>query len=384
MRNMIRGLAAGITGLLLASAVPASAAGTSAAAAAPGWRVIKVFSQAESSGIPAVATSGSDAWTIWWNQAATGQAAFVERWNGSAWQRVAVPSSLIDDVIDTLSVGASTASNVWLLWGSIPGGTGAIRWNGSVWRTVNLPGYAIRTSPDPAGDPNAQSVVFGPDDVWVFSVGAQSRTAPDHFAARFNGHKWVRVTPPATPVWISALSGNDIWGMGPAAGGSHPEVLMHFNGTRWTVTPPVPTVKLASGAFRFLENLTATGPRNAWLEEGAILRSGNTESLSLLHWNGAGWVKVKFGVSVSQADDMAQDGHGGLWLIDQGPMPAQHWFIDHLNGGHWARYGAPAVPGMTLQDLSGITSIPGTRSMWVTGDLSKGHASSGLVLKFGP
>lgn len=101
----------------------------------------------------------------------------------------------------------------------------------------------------------------------------------------------------------------------------------------------------------------------------------------------SGWAKVGFGAPVSQVYDMAQDGHGGLWLIDQGPAPAHHWYLDHLNAGHWTRYAVPAVRGMSLRDLSGITWIPGTRSMWATGDLAgppNGRGSSGLVLKFTP
>jgi hypothetical protein len=387
MRSVIYRVAAGITGLALATVVCVSAAGTTgrAAAGTPGWRVIKIFSQAESSGTGLVATSASDAWSIWWNEAATGPAALVERYNGRTWRQVPVQESMINDILDTLSVAASSASNVWDFWGSVPDGTGAIRWNGHTWRSVPLPLYAIRVSPDPAGEPNAQAVIFGSDDVWVFSTGPATRSTPDHFASRFNGRKWMQVLLPATPVWISALASNDIWGLGPAAGGRHPEVLMHFNGARWTTTPPVPGVKLPAGDIGYLNDLTATSPRDAWLQQGVVLSAGNLGApLYLLHWNGTRWAKVKFGIRVSQVDYTAQDGHGGLWLIDQGPAPARHWYIDQLSAGHWTRHAVPAVPGMTLQDLSGITLVPGTRSMLVTGDLSKGHGHYGLVLKFGP
>jgi hypothetical protein len=386
MRSVIYRVAAGMAGLLLATVGVASAAGaTGSAAGTSGWRVIKIFGQAESSGTGLVATSASDAWSIWWNQAATGQAAFVERYNGRTWRQVPVPESLVNDILDTLSVAASSAANVWDFWGSVPDGTGAIRWNGHAWRSVPLPWYAIRVSPDPAEEPNAQAVIFSSDNVWVFSVGPATRSAPDHFAAHFNGRKWTQVPLPATPVWISALAPNDIWGLGPAAGGRHPEVLMHYNGTRWATTPAVPGVKLPPADSGFVNDLTATGRRDAWLQQGVILPSGNLGVPPyLLHWNGTRWAKVKFGVRVSQVDYTAQDGHGGLWLIDQGPAPAQHWYIDHLSAGHWTRYAVPAVSGMTLQDLSGITLLPGTRSMLVTGDLSKGHGKYGLVLKFGP
>lgn len=142
---------------------------------------------------------------------------------------------------------------------------------------------------------------------------------------------------------------------------------MHWNGTHWTTTAPLPAVKLPSGALGFAGDLTATGPRSAWLEQQVLLRSGASESVYLLHWNGTRWAKITFGVPVSQVDLMAQDGHGGHWLIDHGPAPARHWFLDHLNAGHWTRYAVPAVRGMSLQDLSGITWIPGTRWMWATG-----------------
>jgi hypothetical protein len=397
MRNVIRRAAAATAGLLLAAAVlattvPVGAAGAVGIAAAPtvpapGWRVSMVFSGAQNM-TSVVATSASDAWSSWWIPGPAGPAPFVERWNGSAWRQVPVPSGLTDLIIDPLAVGASSASDLWEFIGSIAGPPpAALRWNGRTWRLQQLPGWVIRASPDPAGDLNAQTAVFGPGDVWVFSTGVEGTNNPDHFAARYNGRAWVKVPLPAVSQWISALAPNDIWGKGAAAAGRHPDILMHWNGKRWTTTPPLPAVQLPPGAIAFADDLTATGPRDAWLDRGILPRSGNNEALYLLHWNGTRWAHVRFGFPVSQVDFMAQDGHGGLWLADQGPAPARHWYLDHLSFGRWTRYAVPAVQGTTLQDLSGIAWIPGTRSMWATGDLAgppKGHGSLGLVLKFGP
>lgn len=216
MRTMIFRVAAGMAGLLLATALPASAAPASAAlspagaAGSAGWRVSTVFSGVLSM-TSIVATSGSDAWSGWANAGPTGAPAVVEHWNGSAWRPVPVPSGLVDHVIDPLAVGASSARDMWVFSGTIADPPPvALRWNGTAWRLQQLPRWVIRVSPDPADEFNAQTAVFGPGNVWVFSIGDNGTGRPDHLAARYNGRAWIKVPLPAVPDEVSALAPNDI------------------------------------------------------------------------------------------------------------------------------------------------------------------------------
>jgi hypothetical protein len=370
MRNLIFRVAAGTAGLVLATTLSASAAGT------PGWRVSKTFGPAQGVWSAAfAATSASDSWSTW---NAYPNFSLVEHWTGSAWRQVRVPSNLAR-YANALAIGASSASNVWLF-----NHANVLRWNGSAWRLQQIPPWVVRLNR--AGDYTARPAVFSPRSVWVFSVGTDSSGNPDHFAARYNGHTWTRVTLPAIPGEISVLAPNDIWVHGLTPGNRHADVLMRWDSNRWT-TVTVPAVKPPPGAVEFVTGLTATGPRDAWLVRGIEQGSAGAQSLYLMHWNGTRWAQVRFTFPTSLVNAMAQDGHGGVWTVDNGPAPGYHWYLDHLNAGHWTRYTVPAVPGRSLLDLTGITWIPGTRSLWAAGNLAgppNGNGISGLLLKFGP
>jgi len=334
---------AAAVGLAIGTAVPASGAAT------PGWRVVKIFGPAE--GVWAdnfVATGAGDAWSTW----DAVSHSLVERWTGRAWRQVPVPPNLAGDAASSVAIGASSASNAWLF---DPGKV--LRWNGSV---------------------------------WVFSAGVDSMTKPDHFAAHYNGHVWVKVQLPGVISQVSALSPTDIWALGvttATALGSNPAyILMHWNGKTWA-TVRIPKVSPPAGAVEFPVDLAATGPADAWLQRDIEQGSAGARTLYLLHWNGRSWTRVNLGFPTSFVDYMTQDGHGGVWMVANGPARAFRFLTYHLNAGHWTRYTAPVATGLSLLDLTGISWIPGTRSVWLTGNMTgppNGNGIFGAILKFGP
>jgi len=84
---------------------------------------------------------------------------------------------------------------------------------------------------------------------------------------------------------------------------------------------------------------------------------------------------------------MAQDGHGGVWLAANGPAPAYQWRFYHFHAGHWAVRAAPAAAGTSLLDVTGLTWIPRTHSLWATANLTPtGHPNQiiGATLRYGP
>lgn len=95
---------------------------------------------------------------------------------------------------------------------------------------------------------------------------------------------------------------------------------------------------------------------------------------------------VKLGFPTSLVDSMTQDGHGGVWMVANGPARAFRFLAYHLNAGHWTRYTTPVAKGLSLLDLAGISSIPGTRSVWLTGNMTPPHSNAifGAIPKFGP
>jgi hypothetical protein len=149
----------------------------------------------------------------------------------------------------------------------------------------------------------------------------------------------------------------------------------------------IPTVTPSAGAVEFPADLAAVGPADAWLAPDIEQGSAGARTLYLLHWNGRSWTRVSLAFPTSFVDFMTQDGHGGIWMVANGPARAFRWFTYHLNAGHWSRFTVPVAKGLSLLDLPGISWIPGTRSVWLTGNMAgppNGNAIFGAILKFGP
>jgi hypothetical protein len=124
--------------------------------------------------------------------------------------------------------------------------------------------------------------------------------------------------------------------------------------------------------------MAATGSRNVWLAR-TIGRFEQTANASLLQWNGR-WQTIKVPFRTTFIEQLASDGHGGKWMIAQrGSFPADRGFLYHYNSGHWTSQPFPSRPNARTV-INTITWIPGTRSLWATGELlGKGGSSVGVT-----
>ena len=171
--------AASLAGFLAAGLVPAQAA------AAPGWRVSQTIGtrsavtgpQPGGDGLPYssfAATSSHDAWSLWstcqLSACAGKRAEILERWNGSTWSPRR-PAAL-EKLSAPVALGASSASDVWII-GSRTANNGDLHWNGHAWSRHPVPSWVVRN--DQAGDRVVSAAVFGPADMWVFSMAAHAR-----------------------------------------------------------------------------------------------------------------------------------------------------------------------------------------------------------------
>jgi hypothetical protein len=104
----------------------------------------------------------------------------------------------------------------------------------------------------------------------------------------------------------------------------------------------------------------------------------------LLHWQGHRWVKVTGSLpSGALLGPIARDGRGGIWLgaVTQASAPE----ILHYRNGAWKTYQVPASTTGVVS-LTGLSLIPGTRSLWGTGVLSPtslGSTKGAVIVKFG-
>lgn len=363
------------------SAQPAaSLAGT---AGTPGWRIVRQFGPATSTtGLSAMTATGpADAWAVGGSCGGCQVSKLlVERWNGRSWRKVSLPAAITDN-FSSDAISASSASNAWMFGSSLgTNGPVTLRWNGKVWTTSKLPSWVERINP--AGDDSDVPAVFGPSNVWNFSLGALRNPA---LAAHFNGHAWRKVALPGEPDAVSALAANDIWAAGPSRKTMNSvhrvNIAMHWNGHSWH-SVPFPRVRFRSPAEGFVSGLVALGPRDVW----AGMPTGGTVSRTsglLLHWDGKRWHRVAAPRGVFNfptGAPVAQDGHGGLWMQANGPKAPFPLFLYHYSNGRFTRQRI----GINL-NLDAFAWIPRTRSVWAVGEASNAQATElqALIAKDG-
>jgi hypothetical protein len=279
-----------------------------------------------------------------------------------------IPQRLAHYGSDSVGFGASSGHDAWLFDASPLLGR-ALHWNGSHWAVRDIPRWIVRGNL--SGTIQLAVADFGRAGMWVFSEGRQSLQPIVPVAARFLHNRWSKARLPGVPSEISAVSPADIWSLAdPQRLTSHPrQFLMHWNGRRWsTLSVPKP-VTIPPNSVEFVRDLVAAGPRDVWLQRDIETGSQGARTLYLLHWNGKSWHRVALRKPTSGVDEMARDGHGGLWLVTNGPGPAFGWFFDHMNSGRWTRTAVPQTATTTVQEVTRLAWVPGTRSEWAAGGL---------------
>jgi hypothetical protein len=354
------------------------------AATAPTWHAPRtvgpdsgVTDPAPDQGAAGLAVTGPrSAWSVWSSCSApcpSRPVSWVERWNGRTWKRVA-PAALAG-LTQAVAVAASSAREAWLFNGPSDRTT-ALHWNGSIWSKRTIPSWVIRLGED--GEDDISAADFGATDLWVFSAGVGPVGSAQPFAAHFNGHQWTRARLPVTVDEVSAVSRNDIWTLGSTATGQ--SVVEHWNGKAWHALA-VPRVKAPAGATEFVRDLMATGPRGLWLQRDLEKGSVGAKTLYLLHWNGKTWQRVSPHYPTSLVDNLARDGRGGIWMVANGPAPADRWYFYHrTSAARWSRQVLPAAAVADRGQVIGLAAVPGSTALFATGSVDLPHEGNGGVV----
>jgi hypothetical protein len=263
--------------------------------------------------------------------------------SGGSWRQVSFPGRSGEEVV---AAEASSATNVWAFTDA--GGTArALRWNGSSWS-------AERSFAGQIGG----AVVISASDVWVF--GEHIFPGSGLGTWHYNGHAWAKVGSGHGLEGASALSARSIWAFDGAK-------VAHWNGHTWTRT----SVAGLLPAKQELNDPAVVGIDAQSKDSVYAIGSGNLEDEGgptvILHYNGHSWAKVaegSFGVGTSPLQQVASDGHGGLWI----PMPAtggERSYLVHYAAG---RLTAAALPtGPRKINVESIASIPGTAQLLAGG-----------------
>ncbi len=381
-RSLLAMLASGVA---VAGAMAPAAAAT---ATSPGWRVVSSHGPASGVWTSDLVTSGAhNAWAVWQAcSTCTGTAPdfFLDTTTASSWTTVSLPSTLTSYESTFAAAGSASQKDTWLFNAAPNNGT-VLRWNGAAWSTQTIPSWVVRLGQ--SGSYDVAPLIFGPKSAWVFSLGTyhacgHSGLCPDRYVARYNGTAWTKLRLPGTPWSVSALSQHDVWVLGTSGsvtgGTSSDWILMHWNGSRWNVIK-IPGAKVPAKSVEYITDLAAGSPRSVWVQRDIERGTQGARTLYLLHWTGSSWHRVTLLRQTTTVNYAAPDGTGGVWVADNGPKPGYTWYFDHYSDGRWTRHAVPVTSGTTLLDVTSLTWIPGSRSLWATGNLSIPHKSRGII-----
>lgn len=349
IRRMGAAFAAVISGILvIGAAVPAQAAGP------PGWR--QVVSQHygpanDYSAYDVVVASGKDsAWALGGTDLSGGngtvQRPVAMRWNGTKWSGYPLPSGLTSNII---AASAPAANDIWAVtWF----GGYVLHWNGKAWSVAErLPWNGKGLAPQLTG-----VVALSATNVWVLGGSGFTR---GWGTWHYNGKSWRHWYGNATDLSAgSALSATNVWAIG---GSLAPQSeLVRYTGAWMLVTSRV----LSGLQFNGIRAFSA---KDVWAT--ATSQSNGFQSW-LVHYDGAGWSKVRLPWAIS-AGNLTSDGHGGLRLtgVDISAQGAYSFYVVHRTAaGKLSRteVGSSLTAGA---DLTSLALIPGTTSVWGAGSV---------------
>jgi len=385
--------------LVLASAVPASAAASS-------WKTVLITDKAGHESFYAfAAASARDAWVLGDRAGTRRTEPIAYHWNGRRWRPSALPSGTGgfgdgsgENVRTVLS--ASGRRNAWAVApGEFrEGPTGGVvtecgervesigktkvirtsrllRWNGSRWKSSLVLKDAVVTT----------VVAVGEKKAWAFGEDLKGP-----ITLHYNGTKWSRKRGPVRVDDAKARK-SAIWAVGESAATGQPGVW-RFDGTRWLLRPygrlhpkNAPPTKKAEGHRTMFSSL-AVLPGGKIAVSGSFhtypaCPGGETElSAYQLLWSGGSWKRDRASKGW-QLTEQTSDGRGGRYAIGLkvfSPLdsaPTIRAVFHRTASGRWVGRKFPGGDPVT------VFRVPGTRVVYAAGSVESTYDGDGIVAR---
>jgi len=277
------------------------------------------FSGSNSGNIESVfATSRSNIWIRMDNENV------LRRWNGTAWESVAVMGMDADDNGNKM-FGTDEKNIVLALSNPLTGPGGYVmRWDGATWSRSDLP------LSDPANYFTGLGV-WGTNAINMWVCGKEEGASPKPAIFFWDGFSWTSQTLPALPmnstlssIWGSSVT--DVWVVSQSAVGPR---LLRWNGTAWSiVTGP------SYGANEFPSRIWGTSISNIWITGGGP----GSSSGRLWRWNGTTWSAVTLPANTYQLGEMTGTGANNVYFLG---FNDQYVYWD---GSTYKLYDGPVLP----------------------------------------
>jgi plastocyanin len=313
----------------------------------------------------------TDVWAVGSHYDGIGDRPLAEHFDGGQWVTVPVPAPGTGGAY-LRGVGGSSGTDVWAIGYQITR-TGA---NKTLIEHYDGTSWTILPSPNPASLASYLSAVIAVamNDVWAvghyLDNGGVYRTLVEHW----DGTSWMIVSSPNAGNGDNALNGiaaassNDIWAVGyqsSAPGASSSTLVLHFDGTSWTIVPsPNP-----GGLTSSLAGVVAMADGRIWA--AGFYYDGTQGRTLLLHGDTSGFETVPgedFPSEGNVLNGIAASGSGDIFAAGyhypNGTSDYQG-LIEHYDGTQWRR--VSSAQGASYTYLSGITAQPGGAA-WAVGN----------------
>ncbi|GAA1566486.1 hypothetical protein GCM10009678_56700 [Actinomadura kijaniata] len=358
------------------SAPTTPSAPTATAVASHCWHVTHEFEENKEWYRDIAAISDENVWVVGtrrFGKNARDSAPLVRRWDGRRWSRVELPEPAGSGPIKLNRVSASSPTNVWIVGDDDDEARDFkdIRqywwhWDGRRWEI-----YRARTyrSTEPFPSNSAIPLAVGAKSAWWFNVPDEGPNPYGGDVRFFDGRRWREVSTPGFLHSISALSDRDAWAVGAGWSSNQPvpAYLVRWNGKTWN-DHPLPKSLTGLGNPQSGRSYPASGweilartDRDVWL-------LGN----GLHHWDGRRWNPVPT-PGKGDLKSLTDDGAGGLWFKSGKGLV-------HYRAGKWIKPQRLDPLGKT-SEISAMTRVPGTSSMWALGVRFAWGASKHMILR---
>jgi hypothetical protein len=284
-------------GALIAAGMPATASLRPAAPATASWHVAYSIDASNYPTITAVtASSPTSAWAF---ETGESQVTDVYELSGSSWSFQSVLGTASETVVSATS---DASGDVWAFTSK----AGAWQLRGLTWVKVKTFSKAI-----------GSGLAIGTNGAWVFGDGG---------AWRYNGSSWKQYRSGKGLLGGSALSPSNIWAYGFKS-------VAHFNGSTWKSHSLASLMPRPNEFCRpRLSGIDALSSRNVYVTvTGACQDVGGP--LSLLHFNGSDWKRLRIPANQGAPVAVVSDGHGGVWIPVMSGFPGDG-SMDHYSAGH--------------------------------------------------